>query len=64
MDNTVKRSWMIRGLIFGLLMFVFMELAYPVLWEEGIDPSELIIKGVVWLCVGLLWGFLMRYSVR
>ena len=63
-QQTSKRAWLIKGLIFGVLMFIIMELLFPLFVEEGIDRTQLIFKAVVWLVLGLLWGLLMKYIER
>ena len=57
--NTTRR-WLISGLLFGLFMFIAMEILYPLIAEHGITQKALLIGIPLWLICGLGWGYTMK----
>ncbi len=53
-------KWLIQGLIWGLIMFIWME----VVGEEEYTTSRLIIGFVTWLLAGIVFGLLMRWLIH
>ena len=55
-----NRVWLISGLLFGLFMFIAMEILYPLIAEHEITPKALLIGIPLWLIGGLGWGYTMK----
>lgn len=55
-----NRVWFISGLLFGLFMFIAMEILYPLIAEHEITPKALLIGIPLWLIGGLGWGYTMK----
>ncbi len=56
--------WWRSGLIFGLFLYVFMEVLYPLISGKGITPQELLIGIPLWTCGGLVYGYMMKKMTR
>ena len=55
-----KGSWIITGLTWGGMMFLFMTLLYPYFMGLEITLSTILIGFVVWLFGGLGFGYTMK----
>lgn len=57
--NSTK-IWLKSGLFFGLFMFVFMVILYPLIKGEAITQKSVFIGIPLWLICGLGWGYIMK----
>ncbi len=59
-DMKSKQYWFISGLVFGMVMFLLMEIITPL--TEGLDITSrrILISIPIWLLGGLLWGYVMH----
>lgn len=58
--NTTK-NWLKSGLIFGLFMFVTMQIILPLIEYKEITQKSILIGIPMWLICGLLWGVTMKW---
>jgi len=54
------RKWLVPGLLFGLFMFIAMEVLYPLIGGYEITQKALLISIPIWLIGGLGWGYTMK----
>jgi hypothetical protein len=52
--------WLVSGLLFGLFMFIAMEILYPLIGEHKITLRAFLIGIPLWLIGGLGWGYTMK----
>jgi len=65
MQNEIRKSrWMLKGLLWGFFMFLVMAIATP--YAEGIplQPVKLLIKFLIWMVVGLAYGYSVHWMDR
>jgi len=55
-----KTQWLLVGLLFGLFMYVFMEVLLPFTQGENITQKRLLIGIPIWLIGGLLFGLMTK----
>jgi hypothetical protein len=55
-----KVKWLLAGLLFGLLMYIFMAILFPLIKGETLTQKGLLIGIPVWVIAGLLFGFTMK----
>lgn len=60
-DKTKYKNWLRSGLIFGVIMFVLMQLIYPLIQNSEITPRNLLLTLPIWLLGGLAWGLSMKW---
>lgn len=62
MDNNTntEKNWILIGIIWGIIMFVVMELVEVQLSGEEIAISKLPIALIIWLLAGLAFGLTMK----
>jgi len=58
--STPTYNWILQGLCFGWLMFIFMELVYPLVEGKGYQPLKLLLGIIIWTLAGLLFGYVMK----
>jgi len=51
---TSKNRWWIRGLFFGMFMFLFMSVLLPIAKEEELTVRGLIFPLLYWTAAGLV----------
>ena len=61
--TTPEYNWVTQGLSFGLFMFVFMDLIFPLFDGEGYHPIKILVGVVIWTLAGLLFGYVMKKLV-
>ena len=57
-----KNRWWIRGLIWGIGMFIMMELAWPYSHDEVITSKSLLSGAFIWGIGGLVFGWLVTLT--
>lgn len=58
------KKWVKQGLIWGLLMFVFMAFVLPLIKGSEIILSKVLISFVIWTIAGIAYGYLMRSKIK
>lgn len=58
-ENTT-RKWLVSGLLFGLFMFIAIEILYPLIAEHEITLRALLVGIPLWFIGGLVWGYTMK----
>lgn len=53
-------GWVSRGLLWGLLMYVFETLMAPLINKEVISFNKLLIGIPIWAIGGLVFGYIMK----
>ena len=48
------------GIAWGITMLLFMEVIYPLLDNETLEPGRVFKGAIVWLVGGLIFGYLMK----
>ena len=63
-NENVKSKWILRGLSWGVFMFLVMAIAMP--YAEGVqlNDGKLLVKLVFWLVAGLAYGFTVHLIDR
>lgn len=51
---TSKNRWWIRGLFFGVFMFLFMSVLMPLANEEELTANKLLLHLLYWTTAGLV----------
>jgi hypothetical protein len=59
-QKNTTRMWLISGLLFGLFMFIAMEILYPTIAGHEITQKALLIGNPLWILCGLAWGYTMK----
>jgi tetrahydromethanopterin S-methyltransferase subunit G/predicted RNA-binding Zn-ribbon protein involved in translation (DUF1610 family) len=54
-----KKVWRNIGLCFGLVMFIY-TIVFNLFLYKQITITDIIINVIVWIAMGLLWGYFMR----
>ncbi len=61
--NSTK-SWLIRGLLWGLFMFITMTFIFPLIKQEQITQKLILIGIPFWFIGGLLFGYAMKFRIN
>jgi hypothetical protein len=67
LDLTMKKfkyQWWREGLIWGIFMYVFMVIVFPLIQGKDITQKGLLIGIPVWMICGLLSGLTMKWIYR
>lgn len=59
-DPFANKGWIFFGMMFGVFMFLIMEIVMPLILDEAITGFKLIIGIPIWLASGLCWGYFMK----
>ena len=59
--SLASKNWIVTGLIWGVFMFLIMDIALPLGRGEAIDTDNLLVGGLIWFAGGLLFGFTMKH---
>lgn len=59
-ENTTK-NWLKSGLLFGLFMFITMQIIFPLIKSEEITQKSILIGIPICLIFGLGWGLTMKW---
>ena len=59
-----KNQWLRDGLFFGLFMYVFMAVLFPLIIGEPLTQRGLLIGILIWAVAGLAFGFTMKIINR
>jgi hypothetical protein len=54
------RRWIFHGLVWGLIMFVFMGIFLPMAEKETITWKSALLDLALWLVAGLVYGLTMK----
>jgi hypothetical protein len=54
------RRWIFHGLVWGLIMFMFMGIFMPMAEKEAITWPGALLSLVTWLASGLVYGLIMK----
>ena len=60
MISRTKNSWILFGLFWGAMMFVFMAVLLPVSQDEVLRPGRMVVQFCYWSCGGLMLGWLLK----
>lgn len=60
-NKNKTKNWLKTGLIFGVLMYVWMILLFPLILGEEITQKSMLIGIPIWLICGLLFGLTMKH---
>lgn len=56
-----SKNWISTGLSFGILMFISINLVYPLLTSSPIILNQLAFMLILWLIVGLAFGYSLKW---
>ncbi len=59
-QNAFQKNWVLQGVIWGILMILFMEVLYPLSQKEPITLKSLTIGIPLWLIGGLVIGYVSK----
>ncbi|OYQ35458.1 hypothetical protein CHU92_10805 [Flavobacterium cyanobacteriorum] len=59
-DPFANKGWIAYGLMFGVSMFLIIDIVTPLLTDEAITCFHLAIGVPVWIVAGLGWGYFMK----
>jgi hypothetical protein len=57
-------AWMKQGIFWGLFMYVFMILLFPLVDGEGLELRKALIGIPLWMIAGLTFGYTMKLMNR
>ena len=63
-SEPTKSQWFLFGVVFGVFMYVFMEILFPLIERESLTPKRLLIGIPIWLIAGLVFGLLTKWINR
>lgn len=58
------KGWIVQGLLWGVFMFIFMGIVYPLAQKEALTAGSLARSLVLWLVAGLVYGWTMKHYMR
>ena len=56
-----KHRWLLFGLLWGLLMFVFMGILVPLIDGRELTAKWILISLVTWMVTGLIFGYANKW---
>lgn len=63
--NFEGKNWIYQGLGFGILMYIFMVVIYPIIFGEANFYSEKLVESFfAHMVMGLMYGVSMKYGLR
>lgn len=60
-DDFADKHWIATGVAFGLIMFILMELIYPLIFNNINWSWNLLQRFIIWILVGLVWARLVKW---
>jgi len=57
--NSTK-NWIKLGLLWGVIMFIIITFAFPLIKQEEITGVNILIGIPIWIISGLLFGYIMK----
>jgi hypothetical protein len=63
-NENVKPSWMLQGLLWGIFMFLVMAIAMPLIEGLPLQSGKVLMKLILWLGMGLLYGYTLHLVER
>lgn len=60
MENIRPGNWVVYGLLWGSFMFLTMSIILPLLDDVHLDGIRIIKSLVIWLVMGLAFGYIMK----
>ncbi len=64
MKKNTTKSWLKRGLFFGLFMYIGMVIIFPLIRQEEITIGRLLIGIPIFLLGGLVFGYMMKIRMN
>lgn len=58
------KTWIKIGLLWGLFMFLIMNIIFPLLNSEKITLPRLLMGAVIWLIGGFLFGRVFKKPTK
>jgi hypothetical protein len=58
------KGWIRQGLYWGLFMYVFMVLLFPLLTRDPITLKEVLVGIPFWTLGGLGYGYVMKWIMQ
>ena len=59
-EDYQNKGWILQGLVFGVIMYVFMTFLSPFITNDTITLQRVLIGVPIWLIAGLTYGFAMK----
>ena len=56
-------SWLKQGLGFGIIMYIFMQVLFPLFTSKELNQDELLLGIPFWLFCGLFFGIFMKFTM-
>ena len=60
--TTSKNTWIIQGLVYGAMMYLVLEVLWPLIQGEEVLTTKLIYMVPIWTILGLVFGYLMKVT--
>ena len=57
-------QWLLAGMVFGVFMYVLMEILFPLIQGESLTQKRLLIGIPAWLIGGLIFGLITKWLNR
>jgi hypothetical protein len=54
------KSWIKFGLIWGVFMFLILNIAFPLFDKEPLNINKMLVSFPFWLVGGLIFGYVSR----
>ena len=54
------KSWIKFGLIWGVFMFLILNIAFPLFDNEPLDTKKMLVSFPFWMVGGLIFGYVSR----
>ena len=58
--NNKRKNWLIRGLLWGFLVFLTGEIFQILIMHKRITFKITVISLLLWLVMGLIFGVIMK----
>lgn len=51
------KNWIVQGFVWASIMFLLLDVVFPLMSEETLKPLRIIIGFVIWCIVGLGFSY-------
>ena len=63
-SEPTKSQWLLTGVVFGVFMYVLMEILFPLIEGESLTQKRLLLGIPAWLIGGVIFGLIMKWFNR
>lgn len=60
----LRKNWWIRGIVWGLLMFLVLGIVFPLIRNERLSAPGILIQLGIWIAIGLIFGAVINAAKK